>query len=94
MILLTFSLYFGTIKGFGLNVPYLMSPYGFVDTDYSISSSMLIVGGFLSAGFVSKLVLKFKKYKAIGITLFIISLILTILTYPVLMLELLIPLCI
>lgn len=87
LILLTFSLYFGTLKGFGLNVPYVISPYGFVDTDYSIASSMLIIGGFLSAGFVSKLVLKFKKYKTIGIILFIISLALTIVTYPVLMME-------
>ncbi|CAK77267.1 unnamed protein product (macronuclear) [Paramecium tetraurelia] len=94
LILCTFSLYFGTLKGFGLSVPYLMSPFGFVDTDYSIASSLLIIGGFLSAGFVSKLVLKFKKYKAIGIVLFIISLVLTLLTYPILMIELLIPLCI
>lgn len=70
-----------------------MSPYGFVDTDYSISASMLILGGFLSAGFVSKIVLKFKKYKAIGLVLFIISLVLTILIYPVLMTKNLYLLC-
>lgn len=71
-----------------------MSPYGFVDTDYSIASSMLIIGGFLSAAFVSKIVLKFKKYKAIGIVLFLISLALTVLTFPILMTKLLFLLCI
>ncbi|CAD8076178.1 unnamed protein product [Paramecium sonneborni] len=94
LILLTFSFYFGTIKGYGLNVPYLMSPFGFVDTHYSIASSMLIIGGFISAGMVSKVVLKFKRYKAIGIVLLSISLILTLLTYPILMTEQFIPLCI
>ncbi|CAD8067678.1 unnamed protein product [Paramecium primaurelia] len=94
LILFTFSLFFGTKKGFGLILPYIMSPFGFVDTDYSIASTMLIIGGFFSAGFVSKLVLKFKKYKTIGITLFIISLALTLLMYPILMTERLILLCI
>lgn len=31
LIFLTFSIFFGTVKGFGLAVPYLMSPFGFVD---------------------------------------------------------------
>lgn len=56
LILLTYSFYFGTIKGYGLNVPYLMSPFGYIDTHYSIASSMLIIGGFISAGMVSKVV--------------------------------------
>ncbi|CAD8060431.1 unnamed protein product [Paramecium primaurelia] len=94
LILLTYSFYFGTIKGYGLNVPYLMSPFGFIDTHYSIASSMLIIGGFISAGMVSKIVQKFKKYKAIGIVLLTISLTLTLLTYPIMMTEQFIPLCI
>ncbi|CAD8166231.1 unnamed protein product [Paramecium octaurelia] len=94
LILLTYSLYFGTIKGYGLNVPYLMSPFGFIDTHYSIASSMLIIGGFISAGMVSKVVQKFKRYKAIGLVLLSISLVLAILTYPIMMTKQFIPLCI
>lgn len=71
-----------------------MSPFGFVDTDFSVVSSMLILGGFLSAGFVSKVVLKFKRIKYIGIVLFIISLVLTLLIYPLLVTENIYVLCI
>ena len=86
LIFLTFSIFFGTVKGFGLIVPYLMSPFGFVDKQYSICSSMLIIGGFISAGLVQKIVLKFKKYKAIGIALFLITIIIALISYPLLLL--------
>lgn len=75
LILIAFSVYFGSLKGFGLILPYLMSPFGFIDAEYSIAGSMVIVGGLVSSSGISTIVLKYKKYKVIVVVLMILSII-------------------
>jgi len=53
---ITNSLYFGTLKGLLIVIPYLMEPFEFKETDYANAGTMAIVGGLISSIFISTIV--------------------------------------
>jgi FLVCR family feline leukemia virus subgroup C receptor-related protein len=78
---MSFSLFFGTFKGFGVALPYIVSPFGYYATDIAILASMPIIGGFCSSLVVPSIYKKWQRYKPILLVMQIFTMAMFVLLY-------------
>lgn len=68
-IFTSFTLFYGSYKGYGVALVYILMPYGYGKSDIAILSVMPVIGGFLSSLIIPTIYKSWGKYKPIIIIL-------------------------
>ncbi|CAD8157072.1 unnamed protein product [Paramecium pentaurelia] len=68
-IFLSFTLFYGSYKGYGVALVYILKPYGYGKSDIAILSVMPVIGGFLSSLIIPTIYKSWGRYKPIIIIL-------------------------
>ncbi|CAD8065070.1 unnamed protein product [Paramecium sonneborni] len=68
-IFISFTLFYGSYKGYGVALVYILKPYGYGKSDIAILSVMPVIGGFLSSLIIPTIYKSWGKYKPIIIIL-------------------------
>lgn len=69
LIFISFTLFYGTYKGYGVVLVYILHPYGYDKSDIAILSVMPVIGGFLSSLIIPTIYKSWGKYKPIIVIL-------------------------
>lgn len=70
---MSFSLFFGTFKGFGVALSYILSPFGYHSGSLAVLAIMPIIGGLFSSMILPIIYKKVGSYKSLVIIMEIAS---------------------
>ena len=68
-VLIAFSLFFGTFKGFSICIPFIVKSFGFDSTDLAILGVGPLIGGLIGSILVNRMVQKLKSLKPLVVIL-------------------------